>query len=492
MTRKRNRSHVEPDESPPKKDSTAVLSSAKKRKLNTYGSSPTSETKMGTLQRKIGGLFSRGKEKENAMGNEDEDTDELAGDENQEEEPTTVEQNETLGGKKKKPTVDIFDIPDEEETDARGSVWKGTNRMQRARANLAPVGQDDGTGIPSPRRRNPLKAQMLKEDKKLSKKAARERLMVTQEEMVDGEENSVGTPTKRRQSKGQVDDRVAQSGGASSGRKRGRPKQVPIDTVDSVTQVPRGILTPTTSRTLTSRKSVVFQEGSDVDLGFKDLPITTIAKKLTGTSNLGKVRGQKPANANILRISDSEESEILDDREKQVAELVDLPGSGDESDEEEETVCAVCSGLDSKKKNPIIICESCESGIHLACSKLSKVPKEDWYCSDCRHAVDDDVLLNRSEETTSTESSKMLPSIEGLEIHLKCLQRVVLDKLTGRNRIKLRGHDDEMQKVQQVVEQTVLAGEGNSMLVIGARGCGKTTVCRLRYLWRSHTHHCSL
>lgn len=33
-----------------------------------------------------------------------------------------------------------------------------------------------------------------------------------------------------------------------------------------------------------------------------------------------------------------------------------------------------------------------------------------------------------------------------------------------------------MRKVYQVVEQTVLAGEGNSMLVIGARGCGKTTL----------------
>ncbi|KAI4138786.1 MAG: hypothetical protein L6R39_006607 [Caloplaca ligustica] len=36
--------------------------------------------------------------------------------------------------------------------------------------------------------------------------------------------------------------------------------------------------------------------------------------------------------------------------------------------------------------------------------------------------------------------------------------------------------DDEYRKVQQLVTQTVLAGEGNSMLVVGPRGCGKTAL----------------
>ncbi|KAL8754165.1 MAG: hypothetical protein Q9184_005202 [Pyrenodesmia sp. 2 TL-2023] len=36
--------------------------------------------------------------------------------------------------------------------------------------------------------------------------------------------------------------------------------------------------------------------------------------------------------------------------------------------------------------------------------------------------------------------------------------------------------DEEYRKVQQLVTQTVLAGEGNSMLVIGPRGCGKTAL----------------
>jgi origin recognition complex subunit 4 len=69
-----------------------------------------------------------------------------------------------------------------------------------------------------------------------------------------------------------------------------------------------------------------------------------------------------------------------------------------------------------------------------------------------------------------------IPDIEGLDGHLMIMQKLVLDKLTGRRRLKLHGLDDELQKVHQVVEQTVVSGEGNSMLIIGARGCGKTTV----------------
>jgi origin recognition complex subunit 4 len=56
------------------------------------------------------------------------------------------------------------------------------------------------------------------------------------------------------------------------------------------------------------------------------------------------------------------------------------------------------------------------------------------------------------------------------------MQTFLLGRLTGSQHIRLQGHIEEMDKVHQVVKQTVLAGEGNSMLVIGARGSGKTTV----------------
>ncbi len=56
------------------------------------------------------------------------------------------------------------------------------------------------------------------------------------------------------------------------------------------------------------------------------------------------------------------------------------------------------------------------------------------------------------------------------------LKTVVLGKLTGKRRSRLIGLDEECEKVRQLVEQTAVAGEGNSMIVIGARGSGKSAI----------------
>ena len=56
------------------------------------------------------------------------------------------------------------------------------------------------------------------------------------------------------------------------------------------------------------------------------------------------------------------------------------------------------------------------------------------------------------------------------------LQTQVLENLTGKRRLPLVNLENEYRKVHQLVEQTVLAGEGNSMLIIGSRGSGKTTL----------------
>lgn len=56
------------------------------------------------------------------------------------------------------------------------------------------------------------------------------------------------------------------------------------------------------------------------------------------------------------------------------------------------------------------------------------------------------------------------------------LQTQMLENLTGKRHLPLVNVDDEYRKVHQLIEQTVLAGEGNSMLVIGSRGSGKTTL----------------
>ena len=59
---------------------------------------------------------------------------------------------------------------------------------------------------------------------------------------------------------------------------------------------------------------------------------------------------------------------------------------------------------------------------------------------------------------------------------LTMLQIWILENLTGKRRLPLVNLEGEYRKVHQLIEQTVLAGEGNSMLIIGSRGSGKTTL----------------
>lgn len=59
---------------------------------------------------------------------------------------------------------------------------------------------------------------------------------------------------------------------------------------------------------------------------------------------------------------------------------------------------------------------------------------------------------------------------------LKAVQTLVLDQLQGRQHTSFVGLDDEYAKIANLVDQTIVAGESNSMLVIGARGSGKSAV----------------
>jgi len=62
----------------------------------------------------------------------------------------------------------------------------------------------------------------------------------------------------------------------------------------------------------------------------------------------------------------------------------------------------------------------------------------------------------------------------GMELDL--LKTIVMNRITGKRPSPLVGLDEEYRSVYQVVEHTIIAGEGNSMLVIGARGSGKTAL----------------
>ena len=88
----------------------------------------------------------------------------------------------------------------------------------------------------------------------------------------------------------------------------------------------------------------------------------------------------------------------------------------------------------------------------------------------------EEITVEDSTITSEAEHLKQLLSDEDSVESLTFLKSHVLAGLTGKRRLMLLGLEDEYQKVHQIVEQTVTAGEGNSMLIIGARGTAKTNL----------------
>ncbi|KAF2431483.1 origin recognition complex, subunit 4 [Tothia fuscella] len=98
-----------------------------------------------------------------------------------------------------------------------------------------------------------------------------------------------------------------------------------------------------------------------------------------------------------------------------------------------------------------------------------------------RRRVEDDIAngqlpteSNRSAKrliTTSLKSTSKEPSVE-----FNLLKSIVLSKLSSRRPIPLTNLSSEHAKVHTLISATVQSGESNSMLLIGARGSGKTTL----------------
>jgi origin recognition complex subunit 4 len=531
-TRKRPRpslnANSDEDELSPSKPTPAPLVSVKKRKLNTYG-----KPKPAGFLGKLAGLIGYGQsggEKENGVEVE---KDELAVDEESEAEnevdiyevPDDEDSNSQrrimkgtpVSSKKETPILqrkssaksanrsgrkkDIYELDESLEDDAvvKSSarsqsipqVSKSTNKKElegstpkpkrgRPRKHIEaeePKVMPETTPrqtqlkrvAPSPKSTGRMrKSDILKKAKALSREAIFQQ-MAEAGRKAAAEESEDAQMSKRRRSDrtAQVDEitvteEIEYSEPAKSARVKGKPNH---DAVDTLREGPKGILTPTKDRVLKSKKSVAFEANNDLDLGFKDIPDSAKIAQKSGSKY--KIQAQEHADQPISKPS-VKKGKVSDPVEESAQ-------SEEESEDEDETACAVCQGLQSKKGNEMILCENCDFAVHLKCYGLPKIPRGDWYCRDCQ--PDDDLLdPHRLDDVAVAEVFNDIPEIEGLEDHLRRMQRLLLDRLTGQKRIKLRGHDDEMRKVHQVVEQTVLAGEGNSMLVIGARGCGKTTV----------------
>ncbi|KAJ4389979.1 origin recognition complex subunit 4 [Gnomoniopsis smithogilvyi] len=221
----------------------------------------------------------------------------------------------------------------------------------------------------------------------------------------------------------------------------------------------KGILTP--SRRLSERnpKSVAFNDtkkNAD-EIFFADLP-----NKVVKSTSVPQTR---PCDKENLPIRNLDESETLEEEDEE-----------DQEEEEEDVVCVVCSKPESKPPNQILFCDGCDMAVHQKCYGVARIPKDEWLCNDCSQTTAVFTKVTASKTKASIKASEAVPEIPNLDQHLRSLQRVLLDRCTGRRRIKLCGQDEAYEKTFQLVEQTVMAGEGNSMLIIGARGTGKTTM----------------
>ncbi|KAI1005930.1 hypothetical protein K3495_g2290 [Podosphaera aphanis] len=232
----------------------------------------------------------------------------------------------------------------------------------------------------------------------------------------------------------------------SKARKNARSK--PIDSSPSKKSVPKARKnarskpidsSPSKKSASKARKKVRLELIDELQLESKDLPVVPRAQKLRKTNQsrsvaVGKTKDlNSPVNSHARTVN---------------------------------TACEACHKTSSSKDNPMLLCDGSDCGYHIKCLGLTQVPEiEPWYCPKCQPDL-----------TTTVAPADIIPAIEDFDYQLRCQQQDILDKLTGKKRVRLKGLSDEMQKVQQIVEQTVLAGEGNSMLIIGSRGTGKTTL----------------
>ena len=342
----------------------------------------------------------------------------------------------------------IYDVPDSsDELDGRTT----TPRLTRPRRAAS------GTGATSEARR-----------KASASASASVKAKAAEKTHEDGAGAGAETPTKRRASRKPAHPMIEEPVELDA-EDQGEPKPLPQKfrrrkspepqlTVED-TQRTKGILIPLKQNGIRKSKSVVFNSGP----GNKKLGETfeeAVSKTAAPTSKPGRGR-QKAV---------QEESAAIEKRGSTGNEDDD-----DEDDEEDDEVCAICSKPDSKRGNEIVFCDNCDMPVHQKCYGLAVIPEGDWLCRNCsQEDVTSAVGNAKVARVVAREAER--PDIPDFECHLRMMQRILLDRCAGRRRIKLIGQDDTYEKAYQLAEQTVVAGEGNSMLIIGARGCGKTTV----------------
>ncbi|KAK4450098.1 origin recognition complex subunit 4 C-terminus-domain-containing protein [Podospora aff. communis PSN243] len=387
---------------------------------------------------------------------------------------------------KRKPNGDPWEIPDsEDERSTKGSAQpkKTQSAAKKKPQKPAAKGGDDVYDVPdsgdelasgiTPRKLPRQRKSAATASESKTKAAATEtqsargkrgRPVKEVEEETQDEQPAANTPTKprsaRRQPAPTIKEPVEQESeddgkGKSLPPRARRRKNSEGEWVDPEPK-PKGILTPMEKNGDQRRKSVAFKSVSG---GKKGKGSFEEALSKASESASKPARGRKLAATKEVEVEDEGKEE----------------SSAEEEEEEDDEVCVVCSKPDSKKGNEIVFCDNCDSAYHQKCCGLTVIPKGDWICGTCsQEEVASAPAPGKTASVVTREAQK--PDIPNFEQHLQAAQRVLLERCAGRRRIKLLGQDDAYDKASQLVEQTVVAGEGNSMMVIGARGCGKTTL----------------
>lgn len=234
-------------------------------------------------------------------------------------------------------------------------------------------------------------------------------------------------PNGVEEEKSDIEDSANNQRGRSSGRRRRKPRRYSTEMAESITVEH----TPTASagrprgrKKKASAVVTVAEPEDELSLGFKDIPAITDSSEVTRPAEVPRLDPGPPENA------------------MQADEVVFTP---------------------TKKRGrpPKAILDAVLSphGPRLLTTEQPLV-----------------VDGSRKSLNDRYESLRTILQEEGGEESLVALKRHVLEGLTGKRRLPLVGVDAEYEKVHQLVEQTIIAGEGNSMLVIGARGTAKTNL----------------
>ncbi|KAI8953604.1 origin recognition complex subunit 4 C-terminus-domain-containing protein [Xylaria longipes] len=453
------RKRTRPEDSSPAPSPSTVASTAKKRRLNGVADSPRSTPKgFSAITSAIGGVRSRSGRRNLTRGTLADEHDDTTAESSYDVPDSDDEESERLSSKPKKldfgrqpnkprPAKSLYDVPDSggelDPVDAKGT------RDQ----------EEDIPVTPSKRR------------------------------SVNGDAKSTPARPTTGQRDGQASKgSVTNGAGAVTPRRRGRPPKAKVDAAANMaTGFPlavkariygptkrgasgvapeppklKGILSPQKRKAGRPVKTVVFDDSEELDSDFLEADATPKPALVPAT---GKSLFQSLKDTSVLLNKDTAKNDA--DNNEELEE-----GDDEEEEEEDDEVCAICSKPDSEPPNEIIFCEVCDSGFHQKCYNVPVVPEGDWICRTCSQ---EDVLPERPDVTGKKATASIeIPEIPNFEQHLQTMRRVLLDRCSGNRRIKLRGQTEAYEKAYQLVEQTVLAGEGNSMMVIGGRGCGKT------------------